>query len=354
MKIKLAILDSDVNYLSRLTSAFESKYANKIETHSFTEEEKAISGISQNKVDVLLVSENFVFDIAKIPKNCGFAYFVDSLNVNTLNDRKAICKFQKTELIYKEILKIYSEIFSGATEIKIDENTETKIITFVSAAGGTGCSTVAVACAKKMSAAGKKTLYMSMDCFDDVAVFFNCSDDNGMSEVIYTLKSKKPNIALKLEGIAKTDTDGLFYFSNTKSPLDFLELNEDDIDRFFTSIKDSGAYEYVILDVHFSFDPVIMELYRHSNIVVFVTDGTTKSNLKTQRAYESLEIYEQMKSVSLLDKAMLAYNKYDERTSQAVEGVDLEVFGGIGNYGHATANIEDYIAQSNVFNKLIK
>ena len=197
MKIKLAILDSDVNYLSRLTSAFESKYANKIEIRSFTDEEMAVSGISQNKVDVLLVSEKFDFNETKIPKNCGFAYFVDSLNMDMLNNHKTICKFQKTDSIYKAILDIYSENFSGSTEIKIDDNADTKFFTFVSAAGGTGCSSVAVGCAKKLALSGKKTLYMSMDCFDDAAVFFGQSNDDGMSEVIYTLKSRKANIAIK-------------------------------------------------------------------------------------------------------------------------------------------------------------
>ena len=75
MKIKLAILDSDVNYLSRLTSAFESKYAEKLEVYFFTNKEIAISSLQENRIDMLVASEFFEIDQSKIPNRCGFAYF---------------------------------------------------------------------------------------------------------------------------------------------------------------------------------------------------------------------------------------------------------------------------------------
>ena len=36
MKIKLALLDSDQNYLNRIVTAFNIKYADKLEIYSFT------------------------------------------------------------------------------------------------------------------------------------------------------------------------------------------------------------------------------------------------------------------------------------------------------------------------------
>lgn len=38
MRIRLAVLDSDKNYLSRLSTVFMNKYADKIEFYSFTDE----------------------------------------------------------------------------------------------------------------------------------------------------------------------------------------------------------------------------------------------------------------------------------------------------------------------------
>lgn len=40
MKIKLALLDNDQNYLNRIVSVFNIRYADKLEIYSFTKIEK--------------------------------------------------------------------------------------------------------------------------------------------------------------------------------------------------------------------------------------------------------------------------------------------------------------------------
>lgn len=109
MKIKLAILEKDQSYLNRIVTAFSTKYADKFEIYSFTDHAIALATLDSSRIDVLVASDAFEIDITALPKRCGFAYFVDSLDVDTVNDQKAICKFQKADLIYKQILSIYSE-----------------------------------------------------------------------------------------------------------------------------------------------------------------------------------------------------------------------------------------------------
>ncbi len=48
MKIRIAILEQDKNYLQRLLSAFETKYEDKIEMYSFTDEKLALDAIKNN------------------------------------------------------------------------------------------------------------------------------------------------------------------------------------------------------------------------------------------------------------------------------------------------------------------
>ena len=59
MKLKVAILDNDINYLDRLTSTFNSKYADKLEVYSFTEKEKVIETLKKVRMDVLLTTTQF-------------------------------------------------------------------------------------------------------------------------------------------------------------------------------------------------------------------------------------------------------------------------------------------------------
>jgi len=51
MKIRIAILEQDKNYLQRLLSAFETKYEDKIEMYSFTDEKLALDAIKNNKIN---------------------------------------------------------------------------------------------------------------------------------------------------------------------------------------------------------------------------------------------------------------------------------------------------------------
>ena len=94
MRIKLAILEKDQSYLNRIVAAFGTKYADKFEIYSFTDQAIALSTLDPNRIDVLVASDAFDIDITALPKRCGFAYFVDSPDVDQLNDQRAICKFQ--------------------------------------------------------------------------------------------------------------------------------------------------------------------------------------------------------------------------------------------------------------------
>ena len=131
MKIKLAILEKDVSYLSRIVAVFSTKYADKFEIYSFTDAAVALSSLDAAKIDVLVANDAFDVDVSLLPKRCGFAYLVDSADIEMKNDQRAICKFQKVDLIYKQILSVYSEKAGSISGLKLDEES-TKIIFFSS------------------------------------------------------------------------------------------------------------------------------------------------------------------------------------------------------------------------------
>ncbi len=353
MKIKLAILDSDVNYLSRLTSAFESKYAEKLEVYFFTNKEIAISSLQENRIDMLVASEFFEIDQSKIPNRCGFAYFVNSADIETLRGIKAICKFQKVDMIYKQILSIYSEKISNETGLKFGSGEGTKMITFTSASGGTGASSSAAACAKSLAATGKKVLYLNLEDFGDSDVFFSGEGQFNLSDVIYALKGKKASVALKLESFVKEDASGVFFYSGVKSAIDLMELKNEDLDFLLSNIKMVGTYEYVVFDINFSFDPLFINLYKQSDVVIFVSDGSEIANRKLVKTYNALEVYEQMKDISLLSKATIMYNKFSNKTGKILEDINVRTIGGVGKFEHATTNqVVDQLSRHEIFTKI--
>ena len=70
MKIKLALLDNDQNYLNRIVSVFNIRYADKLEIYSFTKIESALSVLESTRIDVFVSSVAFDVNTAALPKRC--------------------------------------------------------------------------------------------------------------------------------------------------------------------------------------------------------------------------------------------------------------------------------------------
>lgn len=172
MKIKVGLLDQDTNYLKRMTIAFTSRFADKVEVYSFTMPDVAIEEANDRKLDVFLFSREYDIDVSKLPDRCGYAYLVDAQNVEMIDDIMTVSKYQKAELIYKKILSIYSERANNTSKSIANEDIHTKIVYFTSVSGGCGTSTVAGAAAKRFAKYGKRVLYLNLEYISSTEVYF--------------------------------------------------------------------------------------------------------------------------------------------------------------------------------------
>lgn len=353
MKIKVAILGTDQNYLNRIVAVFNTKYSDKLETYSFTDEKSAINTIANTKIDVFLASETFEIDTKKLPQRCGFAYFVDSAEIEQLREQKTIYKFQKADLIYKQILSIYSENTVNIEGIHIDSEKSAKIITFATPCGGVGSSTITAAFAIKLLEFGKRVLYLNLEQFGSADAFFSGEGQSNFGDVIYALKSKKVNLGMKLESTVKKDHCGVFFYSPAQTALNMNELNEEDIQKLLNDLRISGSYDYIVIDADFGFDKRFQELVKQSSSIVLVSDGSEISNQKLLRAYQAYKILDQQNETNHLSKMALLYNKFSNKTSMTVPEVEITVLGGVHKFEHATtAQIIKQIDMMNVFDKL--
>lgn len=337
MKIKLAILEKDLSYLNRIVSVFSTKYADKFEIYSFTDPNVAISSLKDTKIDVLIANDVFEINVENLPKRCGFAYFVDSADIDTKNDQRAICKFQKADLIYKQILSVYSENAGNISKLKIDEGSA-KIAVFSSPCGGTGTSTLAAACAMHFAAKGRKTIYLNLEKFGSSDSFFSADGQFDMSDISFALKSRKTNLSIKLESCVKQDASGVFFYSQPKVALDVIELNAEDIIHLISEIELSGQYEYIIVDLDFSIGEDALKILRNAHSVVWVGDGSDVSNLKISRALQSLSISDTKSDSPLINRIHLVYNKFSNRTGKVLTNIELKNIGGMPKYEHATTD----------------
>ncbi|MBO5857368.1 MAG: chromosome partitioning protein ParA [Clostridia bacterium] len=353
MKIKLAVLDNDQIYLQRLVSSLSMKYSDKFEIYSFTDEKIAVETIEKSRVDVFIASDVFKIDTKALPVNCGFAYLVNSADIEMLDEQRVISKFQKIDMIYKQILSIYSENAGAISGLKLGDDS-TRVIFFSSPNGGTGTSSVAADCAVNYSKHGKKTMYLNLEKFGSSDAFFEAEGQFDMSDIIYALKSRKTNLSMKSESCVKQDKSGVYFFSKSKVALDMFEINDEDVTRLINELKLTGSYDYIIVDVDFSMNQETMKLYKEGSAVVWVGDGSELSNTKIQRAYEAIKIKEQNAEVPLFNRVCLIYNKFSSKTGKSVGDIGIRDIGGAQMFTHATTKqIIEQLSSNDMFNKII-
>lgn len=352
MKIKLAILENDAVYSKRITAAFQARYADKLEIYSYSNETTALADLKPSKIDVLLASDFFDISAEQIPSRCGFAYLVDTVDIESVRGEKAISKFQKAELIYKQILSIFAENAGNISGLRLSDDACT-VLAFLSPSGGCGASSLAAACALRFAAQGRKVLYLNMEKYGAADVYFRSEGKYGISDVIYALKSRKANLAMKLESCVRTDSHGVSYFAMAQSALDILELKPDEIARLISEICLSGAYDYLILDCDFALDNGSLDLYRKAHKLVVVSDGSTVGNSKLGRAVSALNIMEEQSDSPLISRMHLAFNKFSKRSGGVTETYGLPVLGGASRIEHSSVDqLIEALSQNDFFDKL--
>lgn len=353
MKIKLAILEKDQIYLNRFVSYFEEKYADQIQIHSFTDMDVAISDLGSEKIDVMIANDAFEVDMKRIPKRCGVAYFVDSWGVETKNDQLAICKFQKAELIYKQILSVYSENANNISGFNFGDDSS-KIIFFQPVSGGVGASSMAAACAMHFAAKEKKTLYLNFERFGSSDSFFAADGQFDMYNVIYALKKKNNNLAMKLESYVKHASNGVFFYSSPQSACHMMEFSFEDALRLISELKITGSYDYIIVDMDFSIEPKALELYRKAHAVVWVGDGSAISNHKFTRAFNALSAVEANADSPIMNRIVMLYNKYSNKISKKITNIDVNEIGGVPRFEHATSEqVLANLCKMDMFDKIM-
>ena len=163
----------------------------------------------------------------RFPSDSSFVYarLCDSPDIEELEGNPAICKYQKADILFKQILSLYAD---HSAQMKFRHGTSlAHILLFTSAQGGSGNSAVAAACALHMAKQGKGVCYLDLQPLGDAEQYFSAGGNATFSDAIYALKSRKSNLIMKLESTLKTDSSGVDYFAPCKNAYDMRELKDD-------------------------------------------------------------------------------------------------------------------------------
>ncbi|MDD6826725.1 MAG: hypothetical protein PUE12_11585 [Oscillospiraceae bacterium] len=309
IKIKLGIVDSDRLYLKRLTDFLGRKYSTQIEIYSFSESEGVLEAVKENRINVLAVSSDTEIDPDKIADFCMFAYITDSGIIDTYNGRRTIFRYQRADVIYKQILGLYSEKLADKVRYRTTGAKKANISLFLSVCDGAGATTAAAAFAEHQTRIGKKTLFLNLKQFRDTGSIFNAAGEGTFTDVIFALKSRKVNMTLKMESVVKQNSSGVYFYDTCTSPLDYTEIREDELKVLIDEMSTSFGYDdVVIVSDFFITDRLIILLEYAKEIIMVSGDG---KQFKTYLTYRTgaIEKIEKRRHINITDKLRVIFNR---------------------------------------------
>ncbi len=335
MKIKVVIAEKDEAYTSKLIHNLSGNYSGQLEIYTFSELELLEQFLKAESPDVVLAAEEFREARENVGRKTIFSFLIP-YKAEEVDGVPAICKYQKVENIYKQILSLYSEL--GKNYVSRSGNAEgTKVISFFGISGGAGASTLAAGYAMHQSRSGSKVLYLNLEKLASTRTFFMQEGTAAFDEVLFALKSRKMSLELKIESTVITDASGVNFFAPCANCMDILELTEEDIENLIEGICRMGQYDYLVIDGDFSMDAKMNVICDYSNHIVLVSTGDEISNLKMQKYVTSLHSMEERSKVNIQGKICVIYNKFRNAVCKVVENMEVRNIGGIPRLESAAA-----------------
>lgn len=326
MIIQIALLDDDVQYVQHFCSAVSSQYSDRLEISSFSNYAYLCGQLDSRAFDIILVSEQLytedliqelqqknILDSALIlTKNSG---------VISIKEKRAVSRYQKMEKIYRQILDAYAEIRQDM-RASIDGNQGREIISFISASGGTGKTSVMMAYATHLAQKGKKVLVMSLERYSSIEIFFQGNEDLTLSNVLYAIKKGKGNVVMKVESTISTDSGGISYIHGVQNPYELSEMEENEWKELLRAILAMGQFDCIMIEAEDIMASYMNVLLEYSTNILLVGMDRDSSNHKT-RCYLDMLTKKEQNATQYLGKMTYVVNRASQKKGQfdAVFGV---------------------------------
>ncbi len=321
IKIKLGLVDSDRLYLERLTEQFGKKYGGQIEIWSFTDMSSVMRSVSENRINILVVSQDIETDEKSLSSSCVLAYLTDTPDIETYNGFGTIFRYQRTDALYRAVIGLYSEKISD--RIVYRKNTgHAEITLFLPEAEGSGATAAAAAFSEISAEKNKRTLFLNLRQFRSTGSLFVSPGDSTFTDVVFALKSRKANMKLKLDSIVK-QCRGVYYFDSCANPSDITEMTEEELEILLDELSSSCGYDSIVIVSDFYISDRLNVLMESADRIVIVSGNSTAAEARLKRKYDAVLSAEKRMQSSFLQKTGVIYNRSDKalKTEFPVLGV---------------------------------
>jgi len=297
MKIKLLIATTDSDYAEHLSSFISEKFKDTFDVSVCSSAGRLKEILTTSKFDMALLEPNIThvnnLNLIQLP----LALIDESEDfLESSTSMKKIRKYQRISSIVGTILEYYSEV--GKSVNSFIKN-RAHITAVWSPAGGTGKTTVALACAANKVSSNRKTVYLNLENFSSTSAYFQ-ENGKSISKVFEKLES---NAEIFLMGIRQMDSgSGISYFCGPENYDDISILTANDIEALVNACV--VEIDELVIDLSSQCDDKVQRIFELADTVLAVCDTSSTAQAKLRQFLTQHNVFG-----LIHDKTILVNNK---------------------------------------------
>lgn len=273
-KPRIIIADTDPNYVIPLQMKFAEDLYEQVDLEIITDRDYFRQLFSKpQQADILIVSENLYFsDVRRHNISHVFLMmeqqeepYTVELNINRLYKYTSI----------KEIFTEITGISADALDIRRESKRQPQIVAVCSACGGVGKTTIALGISVCLSRQYKRVLFIGADRLQSFQRMLENPSPISSSDVYSDLMLPSRDAYDAVRHVVRRE--GFSYLPPFRVPLLALGLQYSVYERIARCARDSGEYDYIVVDTDSTFDEDKARLMDVADKVVIVTRQTANA-----------------------------------------------------------------------------
>ncbi|MCR5144637.1 MAG: AAA family ATPase [Lachnospiraceae bacterium] len=313
-KTRVIIADEDENYIIPLQHKFIVEFFNEIELEVITDSLFFDEFFSKpQSAEILIVSENLYNASLQRHNIQNIFKMMERYEDGDTGDLSTTQLFK-----YTSIKEIFNEIIGKSAEtinVTLEEKKEAQIILVTSAAGGVGKTTIATGISACLEKNYKRVLYIEasrLQCFQGK---FDNNTPITEREIYSKLIKPTERIYGDIKHVIRKEE--FSYLPNFKAALMSVGVEYSIFEKIAISAKNSGDFDYIVIDAESTFDEDKTSLLDLSDKVIIVTEQDYNAVMATNCFVDNIDnIYS--------EKYIFVCNKFDNEAYNAIISQDIQ------------------------------
>lgn len=311
MKPRVIIADKDISYIIPLQSKIIEELRDSIILEIYTDELLFAKLFEKpQKIELLIISDDlYTSEIMKHNIDHLFLMTEDASLKSSLSNATAVFK-------YSNIKSVYSQIIGKVSTLRPSEHLSknNQLVCVTSASGGVGKTTVALGICEYLSTrVNKRVLYINAN---SIQYMHHCMIDQNIindTQIYKKITSAKTISYSDIRHVIRHL--GFDYLPPLKASLIMLGCDKNVFLNIAKTSKESGEYDYVIVDTDHELDDFKVSLLNESDKVLIVTDQTRNAELAADKLVSDIN------GISA-DKYIFVCNKCRSNQFDAIKASD--------------------------------